>query len=64
MYRRVMERRMKVHRSVRTRIEAFPEGSKDEYKPLIRCWIDENTIRTLERKEWLAEPPVYFEWVD
>ena len=55
---------MKVHRSVRTRIEAFPEGSKDEYKPLIRCWIDENTIRTLERKEWLAEPPVYFEWVD
>ena len=51
MYRRVMERRLKVHRSVGTRIEAFPEGTKDEYLLQTRCWIDENTTRLLTRTE-------------
>ena len=65
VHARVMERRLKVHRSVRARIEAHPEGTKDEYRPQIRCWIDsEKTTRRLTRKEWLAEPPVHFDWVD
>ena len=63
VYRRVMDRGMKVHRSVRTRIEASSEDGRKEYLPLIRCSIN-GTIRPLTREEWLAEPPVYFEWVD
>ena len=64
MYRRVMDRGMKVHRSVRTRIEASGKDGREEYLPRIRCWIDTKTIRPLTREEWLAEPPAYFEWVD
>ena len=63
MYRRVMDRGMKVHRSVRTRIETSGKDGGKEYLPLIRCSIN-GTIRPLTREEWLAEPPAYFEWVD
>jgi hypothetical protein len=61
--RQVMECRMKVHRSVKTRIEASGNDGTKEYTPRIRCWVD-GTVRRLTREEWLAEPPVHFDWVD
>jgi hypothetical protein len=60
-----MKRGMKVHRSVRARIKAFPKDGEDAYLPKIRCWIkEEKTTRELTRKEWLAERPDHFVWVD
>ncbi|KAF9644019.1 hypothetical protein BDM02DRAFT_3122619 [Thelephora ganbajun] len=64
VYRRVMERGIKVHRSVRTRMLARgKEGKNKPYLPKIRCMID-GEARRLTREEWLAEEPSYFEWVD
>ena len=63
VYRRVMDRGMKVHRSVRTRIEASGKEGRKEYLPLIRCSIN-GTIRPLMREEWLAGDTEHFEWVD
>ena len=64
MYRRVMERGMKVHRSVRTRMLACATTEKKEqYLPKIRCVVG-GQARRLTREEWLADPPEHFEWVD
>ena len=63
VYRQVMPRGMKVHRSVRTRMLAHGmEGEKDKrYLPKIWCEID-GEIRRPTRKEWLAEDPKFFKW--
>ena len=61
MDKKVTGRPVKVHRSVKTRILAEPRVG-DPYLPKMRFRIDCN-IRKLERKEWLAENPVHFEWV-
>ena len=66
VYRAVMERGLKVHRSVKLRISASgADGQSEDYLPKIRCEIkDGEEARTLEKKEWLADKPQYFEWVD
>jgi len=56
-----MPRGMKVHRSVKTRIESFRMG-KEPYLPKIRCVVDGET-RCLSEGEWLDENQVLFEWV-
>ena len=63
MPRLVMERRMKVHRSVKTRILASGREGRLQYLPRIRCSIN-GVIRPLTRAEWLADDPVHFDWVD
>lgn len=64
VYHRVMERGMKVHRSVKTRMLARGvEGNGRPYVPKVRCVID-GEARRLTRDEWLAEQPQFFEWVD
>jgi hypothetical protein len=64
--RSVMKRGLKVHRSVKARILARGVDGKNEgYLPKIRCAIkDGEEPRCLEKKEWLADKPEYFEWVD
>jgi hypothetical protein len=66
VYPLVMERPMKVHRSVRTRISAQGwDGEKGRYLPAVRCTIKgEKEPRCLKREEWLADKPEHFEWVD
>lgn len=64
VYKEVMESGIKVHRSVRTRMLAFPmDGSNKLYLPKIRFTVD-GEPRRLTREEWLADEPEYFEWVD
>jgi len=64
VYQLVMQRGMKVHRSVRTRMLARGmEGENRPYLPKIRCVID-GVPRCLTREEWLAEDPMHFEWAD
>jgi len=64
VYRQVMRRGVKVHRSVRTRMMADGVGGeKKPYLPKIRCFIG-GKVRRLTREEWLAEEPEHFEWVD
>jgi len=66
VYKEVMERdvKVKVHRSVKTRMLAFPmDGSNRLYRPKIRFTID-GVPRRLSREEWLAEKPEHFVWVD
>ena len=63
VYRKVMGRGMKVHRSVRTRMLAVGNEGEKQYRPKIRCEI-EGKIRRPKRDEWLAEKPTFFEWVD
>jgi len=52
---------MKVHRSVKTRIEGCRLGS-ERYVPKIRCVINGET-RCLTEGEWLDEDQKLFEWV-
>ena len=63
---RIVDQRLKVHRSVKTRIEALGEDEKDEgYLPVIRCVIEgEKEPRCLRKAEWLADEPQHFKWVD
>ena len=62
VYKQVMDRGMKVHSSVRTRMLA--EGGKDSpYLPEVRCVMEDGT-RQPTRKEWLANEPTFFKWVD
>ena len=64
VYHRVMQRGMKVHRSVKTRMEAgSTDGKGSPYVPKIRCVID-GEARRLTKEEWLAPEPKFFEWVD
>ena len=64
VYHRVMERGVKVHRSVRTRILARATvGENKPYLPKIRCVIN-GKPRCLTREEWLAKEPEHFKWVD
>jgi len=64
VYSRVMDRGMKVHRSVKTRILAQNvKGSKEPYLPLIRCTIGDE-VRPLKKGEWTADKPEHFKWVD
>jgi hypothetical protein len=59
-----MDRGMKVHRSVRTRILACNSGAGGAgYLPKIRCVID-GEARHLTKEEWVKEEPGFFEWVD
>ena len=64
VYRQVMGRGMKVHRSVKTRMLALGNEGEEQYLPKIRCEITKREIRRPTRKEWLAEEPTFFEWVD
>ena len=63
---RIVDHRLKVHRSVKARISAQSANGKDEgYLPAVRYTIKgETEPRCLTKKEWLANPPKYFEWVD
>ena len=62
VYKEVMDRGIKVHRSVRARMMASPmDGSKKQYVPKIRFTIN-GELRRLTREEWLEGK--YFEWVD
>ena len=64
LYKAVMERGIRVHRSVRTRVMAQPmEGTKKKYRPKIRFMIDGKPQR-LTSKEWEATDPKHFTWVD
>jgi uncharacterized protein (DUF2235 family) len=64
VYHLVMERGMKVHRSVKARMLALgPNGETKPYLPKIRCMIG-GKPRRLTREEWLADHPEHFEWVD
>ena len=64
VYHRVMQRGMKVHRSVKTRMLARGvQGENKPYRPKIRCVINDK-IRRPTREEWLADEPTFFEWVD
>ena len=57
-----MDRGIKVHRSVRTRLMASPvDGSKKKYVPKIRFMID-GKLQRLTGEEWLEGK--HFEWVD
>jgi len=62
VYHQVMHRGMKVHRSVRIRMEADGVGGgKADYVPKIRCVVN-GVVRSLTREEWLAGK--HFKWVD
>jgi hypothetical protein len=63
---RIVDHRLKVHRSVRARILARSADGKDKgYVPVVRCTIKgEAEPRRLKKGEWLANPPKHFEWVD
>lgn len=64
VYKGVMNRGIKVHRSVRTRVTASPvDGSNERYVPKIRFLID-GKLQRLTWKEWSEETPEHFEWVD
>ena len=64
VYGIVMDRGMKVHRSVKIRMLARgPEGDNKPYVPKVRCTIH-GKPRTLTREEWLADEPRYFVWTD
>jgi len=64
VYHLVMDRGMKVHRSVRIRMQAHgPGGQKKPYLPKVRCVIN-GQVRCLTIDEWLAEEPQHFMWVD
>jgi hypothetical protein len=64
VYGMVMDRGMKVHRSVRLRMLAQgTDGNGKLYLPKIRCTVD-RIPRRLTREEWLEEEPRFFEWVD
>jgi len=64
VYHQVMHRGMKVHRSVKTRMESKGmKGKNRQYRPEIRCFIEgESGPRRLTREEWLGE--MHFKWVD
>ena len=64
VHRQVMERGMKVHRSVKTRMLAVCNEGEKQYRPKIRCEIAKGEIRRPTRGEWLAEEPTFFKWVD
>ena len=63
VHRPVMERDLKVHRSVKARIlNCRTDG---EYLPRIRCAVTgEQKPRLLTKGEWLADEPKHFVWVD
>ena len=64
VYKDVIERGVKIHRSVRTRMFALPmDGSDQQYLPKVRFAIG-GKPQHLTREEWLADKPEYFEWVD
>ena len=64
VYKEVMDRGIKVHRSVRIRMMASPmDRSKKQYVPKIRFLVD-GKLRRLTGEEWLKETPEHFEWVD
>ena len=53
--------KVKVHRSVKARIQAIgPKGKS--YLPKARFWVG-NEARPLKREEWLAGKPGLIEWV-
>jgi len=65
----VMRRGMKVHRSVKTRLESLDKhGQRGTYVPKVRPFIKgekkKGGSRMLTIEEWLAENPKHFEWVD
>ena len=58
----VIERHVKVHRSVKIRILAKPDEG-DPYLPAMHFPIGKD-IRKLKPEEWLVENPAYFRWVE
>ena len=64
VYEGVVRRGIMVHRPVYTRMLARPaDEGKKQYLPKVRFKIG-GKLRRLERAEWLAEKPKFFEWVD
>ena len=64
VYHLVIQRGMKVHRSVKTRMLAQgANGEKKPYLPKIRLMVN-GELRRLTREEWLADKSDHFEWVD
>lgn len=63
VYRDVVKRGVKVHRSVRTRMLAQPMEGSDKYLPKVRFAIGGKLLR-LGREKWLVDKPDYIEWVD
>ena len=68
IHRVFMDAGMRVHRSVKTRLEAkgLPDG---EYVPRVRPHIiidgkDKCQIERLKYDQWTAVPVKYWEWVD
>jgi hypothetical protein len=63
---RIVDHRLKVHRSVRTRILARGENGEEEgYLPAVRYIIKgEAEPRRLTREEWMEDSPKHFKWVD
>ena len=61
-YNQMMPHGMKVHKSVKTRIESYRMG-KEPYLPKVRCVIKDET-RPLTESEWLDEHQTLFKWVD
>jgi hypothetical protein len=65
VYRPVMKRGMKVHRSVKTRIEALDHfGNTGHYIPKIKPHLRHEKPRQFTFEEWNTENPIQFEWVD
>jgi hypothetical protein len=58
----VIERHVKVHRSVKIRILAKPDEG-EPYLPAMHFRVG-NAVRKLKPEEWLAENPTYFQWVE
>jgi hypothetical protein len=59
-----MRRGLKIHRSVKTRMEALDlDGKGGTYVPKIRPFV-KGKARRFTVEEWLAENPDHFEWVD
>jgi len=63
VFTQVMRRGMKVHRSVKTRMEASKQGNLENYRPRIRPVIG-NAARRLTIEEWVSDNPEFFEWVE
>lgn len=64
VYNSMKHPRIKVHKSVRTRMLAESvQGDNNPYWPKIRCMIN-GVVRRPTRKEWLADDPDFLEWVD
>ncbi|KAI0091262.1 hypothetical protein BDY19DRAFT_1086277 [Irpex rosettiformis] len=67
IFKHEMKEGMRVHRSVKTRLEAGPIFFNGHYIPRVRPSIGpgkKREPRTLDHHEWNVDDPAYWEWVD